>query len=169
MLEVLSALPSGQVRTSQVGGTTDKLGQNLDKLGDGGLGQLSGSDSGVLGGVGRESLLPALGQSTLNSSLELRSLLGVLLLVLLEQVVPGGLLLGTLLGDLVVEVVGLLGDGEGLLRVEAPLRLELGDVVLLERCESARPESLLLLVTHGHRGHRVHPASGNRNQWWSSG
>ena len=31
-----------------------------------------------------------------------------------------------------VEVVGLLGDNKGLVRVEAPLLLELGDVVLLE-------------------------------------
>ena len=133
VLEVLGTLPSGQVGAGQVGGTTDKLGQDLDKLGNGGLGQLSGSDSSILGGVGRESLLPTVGESTLNSSQELGALLGVFLLVLLEQVVPGSLLLSALLGDLVVEVVGLLRDGEGLLRVEARLLLELGDVVLLER------------------------------------
>jgi hypothetical protein len=133
VLEVLGTLPSGQVGAGQVGGTTDKLGQDLDKLGNGGLGQLSGSDSSILGGVGRESLLPTVGESTLNSSQELGALLGVLLLVLLEQVVPGSLLLSALLGDLVVEVVGLLRDSEGLLRVETPLLLELGDVVLLER------------------------------------
>lgn len=132
VLEVLGSLPSGQVGTGQVGGTTDELGENLGELGDGGLGKLSGSDSGVGGGVGGESLLPALGKSSLNSSLELGRLLGVLLLVLLEELVPGGLLLGTLLGDLVVEVVGLLGNGKGLLGVEAELLLELDNVVLLE-------------------------------------
>lgn len=132
VLEVLGALPSGQVGTGQIGRTTDEFGKNLGKLGDGRLGELSGSDGSVGSGVGRQSLLPTLGQSTLDSSGELGSLLGVFLLVLGEHFVPSSLGLGTLLGDLVVEVVGLLGNGKCLLGVETPLLLELGNVVLLQ-------------------------------------
>lgn len=133
VLEVLGVLPSGQVGSGQIGRATNQLGQDLGQLGDGRLRQLSGSDSGVGGRVGRQSLLPALGQSALHSSLQLGSLGGVLLAVRLEQVVPCGLGLGTLVGQVVVELVDLVGDGKLLLGVEAKLLLELLDVVGLER------------------------------------
>lgn len=133
VLEVLGALPSGQVGSGQIGGTTDELGKDLGELVDGGLGELSRSDSGVRGRVGGESLLPSVGQSTLHSSSELGGLGSVLLGVLLEEVGPCGLGLGTLLGQVVVELVNLVWDNELLLGVEAKLLLELLDVVGLQR------------------------------------
>lgn len=60
-------------------------------------------------------------------------LLGVLRSVLLEEVVPLLLLGGTLSGVLVVEVIDLLGNDEGLFRVEAKQRLDALAVVSLER------------------------------------
>lgn len=147
VLEILGTLPSSQVGTGQIGRSTNELGENSGELGNGRLGELSRSDGGVLGGVSGESLLPTLGKSSLDSSSELGSLLGVLLLVLGEQLVPSGLLLGTLLSDLVVEVVGLLGNGKGLLWVEAELLLELGDVVLLESWMSVTVFSTSLTST----------------------
>ena len=84
VLEVLGTLVSGQVGSSQIGRTTDELWQNLGKGVDGGLGQLSGSNGGILGGVGRQSLLPSFRETTLDTSGKLGGLLGVLVLVLLE-------------------------------------------------------------------------------------
>lgn len=132
MLEVLCVLPSGQVGSGQIGRTTDELWQDLSKLLDGSLGELSRTDSCVLGGVGRESLFPTLWESTLDSSSELRSLLGVFLSVRLEKCVPLLLELVSLLGETSVVLGSLLGDDEGFLGVETELLLELLDVLLLE-------------------------------------
>jgi hypothetical protein len=59
-------------------------------------------------------------------------LLGVLLLVLGKELVPLLLASGTFRRSLAVEVIDLLGNGEALVRVEAPLLLELLDIVGLE-------------------------------------
>lgn len=132
VLEVLSALPPGQVGTGQVGRTTNQLGQNLSELGDGSLGQLPGTDSSVRRGVGGESLLPTFGETAFNSSLKFSGLLGVLLTVRLEESLPFSIGLGTVLGNFVVEVGSLLRDDEGLLGVETELLLELSNVILLQ-------------------------------------
>ena len=147
VLEVLGTLPSGQVGSGQIGRTTNELGKDLGKLGDGRLGELSGSDSGILGSVGGEGLLPSLWESSLNSSLEFGSLLGILLLVLSKELVPLGLELGSLLSGFVVKVVSLLGNGKGLLGVEAELLLELGNVVLLESWDELRDLLIIRLLT----------------------
>lgn len=136
VLEVLGALPPGQVGTGQVGRTTDQLGQYLNELGNSSLRQLPGTDSSVRSGVGGEGLLPAVGKTAFNSSLKLSSLLGVLLTIRLEKSLPLSLGLGTVLGNLVVEVGGLFGNGKGLLGVKAELLLELSNVIFLESWES---------------------------------
>lgn len=143
VLEVLSALPPGQVGTGQVGRTTDQLGQHLNEFGDSSLGQLPGTDSSVRGGVGGESLLPTVGKTAFNSSLKLSSLLGVLLAIRLEKSLPLSLGLGTALGNLVVEVGSLFGNDKGLLGVKAELLLELNNVILLESLGSKIRYALL--------------------------
>lgn len=132
VLEILGTLPSGQVGTGQIGGTTNELWKNLDKLGNGGFGKLSATNSGILGGVGGECLLPSIWKTTFNSSSEFGSLLGVLVLVLLEESIPLLGLLVTLLSGLAVDVFGDIGNDKGLVGVEAPLLLKLSDIVLLE-------------------------------------
>lgn len=132
VLEVGSALVPGQVGASQVGRTTDELGENLGQRVEGRLGELSGSDGGVRGGVGGQSLFPAFRKTALDTTSEFGGLLGVLLLVRLEEGVPLLLELVTLGGELLVVVGGLLGNDERLGRVEAKLLLELFNVVLLE-------------------------------------
>lgn len=131
-LEVDSLLPSGQVGASQISGTTEELGNDALDLGEDGLGQLSGSNGGVGGAVDGEALLPALGKLAGQSAGEVGVLLGELLLVLGEELVPLLLTGSALRRSLTVEVVDLLGNSEALVRVEAPLLLELLDVVSLE-------------------------------------
>lgn len=132
-LEVDSLLPSGQVGASQIGGTTEELGNDTLDLAEDSLGQLSGGNGGVGGSVDGEALLPALRKLAAQSAEEVGVLLGILLLVLGEELVPL-LLTGSTLGrSLTVVVVDLLGNGEALVGVEAPLLLQLLDVVSLER------------------------------------
>lgn len=131
-LEVLGLLPDGEVGASQISRTTNEVGDDVGERLDDGLGVLSRSDGGVAGLVDREVLLPALRQVAGDSSGELGVLGGVLLAVRLEEGVPLGVLLGTSLLDLGVDVPGGLGDGELLLGVEAKLLLDRDDVVGLE-------------------------------------
>lgn len=132
-LEVDSILPPGQVGASQIGGATDQLGDDgVDLLQDN-LGQLSGGDSRVGGGVDGQRLLPALRQLARQAAGQVVVLGLVLLAVAGEELVPLLLGGGTGSDDLASQVVDLLGDGEALFRVEAPLLLELLDVVSLER------------------------------------
>jgi hypothetical protein len=132
-LEVDSLLVAGEVGTSKVGRSTDHLGENVRERLDYDLGVLAGSDGGVTGLVDREGLLPTFGELTSNAAGEFGPLLRVLLLVRGEESVPVGVGLSTLLGSGGVDVVRRLGNGEGLLRVEADSLLNLGNVVLLER------------------------------------
>lgn len=132
-LEVDGLLPAGQVGAGQIGGTTEELRQDALNLGQDSLGELARSDSRVGGGVGGQVLLPALGQVTLEAAREVGVLLGVALLVLGEELVPLLLSSSTLRRVLAVEVIHLLRNSEGLVRVEAELLLELLDVVGLER------------------------------------
>ena len=60
-LEVNSTLPPREVGASKIGGSTDELGEDGLDLAEDNLGELSGGDSRVGGGVDGESLLPALG------------------------------------------------------------------------------------------------------------
>lgn len=132
-LEIDGILPSGQVGASQIGGTTDKLGDDSLDLAEDSLRQLSRSDGRVGGGVDGESLLPALGEVASLSSQKVGVLSSEGLAVLGEQLVPLLLSGGTLGRVLAVEVVDLLGDGEALGGVEAELLLELLDIIGLER------------------------------------
>lgn len=132
-LEVDSLLPAGQVGAGQIGGTTEELGDDTLDLGEDGLGQLSRGDGGVGGGVDGEALLPTLGKLAGQSADKVGVLLGVLLLVLGEELVPLLLTGGALRRSLAVEVVDLLGNGEALVGVETPLLLQLLDVISLER------------------------------------
>lgn len=131
-LEVDGVLPPGQVRASQIGGTTDELGNGLVDLVEDNLGQLAGGNGGVGGGVDGEGLLPALGEIASLAADEVVVLSLVLLAVLGEEVVPLGLELGATGRGLVAQLVDVLGNGEALLGVEAELLLELLDVVGLE-------------------------------------
>lgn len=131
-LEVDGLLPTGQVGTGQIGGTTEKLGQDSLNLAEDSLGQLAGGDSGVGGGVSGEALLPAFREVALLATDEVGVLLGEALAVLGEELVPLSLLGGTIAGVLAVEVVDLLGDNEALIWVEAELLLELLNIVGLE-------------------------------------
>jgi len=97
-----------------------------------GLGQLTGSLGTIGGLVDWELGLPAVGKLAVQKTLELGSELLVLTGVALEELVPLLLSSGTLRGVLVVGVVNLLWDIEGLGGVEAELLLELLDVVGLE-------------------------------------
>lgn len=150
-LEVDGSLGSGQVGSGQIGRSSKELGQDLPQLGDDGLAQLSGTDGGVLGGVGGQSLLPSLGETSLHSSLDLGSLLGVLLLVGSEQLVPLGLVLGTLVGGLGVGVLDLVGDDKGLIGVESPSLLEVGNVVLLQGCGSGKKGQVSRVILYAKR------------------
>jgi hypothetical protein len=131
-LEVDSVLPAGIVGTSQIGGTGQELGEDIVNLLEDSLGQLSGGNGGVGGGVDGEALLPTLGQLAGETAGEVSTLGRVLLLVLLEKGVPL-LLLGSTLGAVgVVQVVDGLGDGEALLGVEAKQLLDVLGIIGLE-------------------------------------
>jgi hypothetical protein len=131
-LEVDGVLPAGVVGASQIGGTRDKLGDDIvDGLEDS-LGELTGSDGSVGGLVDGKGLLPALGELAGETAGEVSTLGLVLRLVLLEELVPLLLLGGTLGGVLVVEVVDGLGNNEALLGVEAEQLLNTLGIIGLE-------------------------------------
>lgn len=131
-LEVNSVLPAGKVGTSQVGRATKELGDSSLNLGQDSLRELAGGNGRVSGGVDGQVLLPALRKDTLLAADEVGVLLGELLAVLGEELVPLLLKSSALRGVLAVHVVDLLGDGKGLVGVEAKLLLDLLDVVRLE-------------------------------------
>lgn len=131
-LEVDGGLPTGVVGASQIGRAGDELGNDIVDLLEDGLGKLTGGNGRVGDLVGRESLLPALGELASQAALEVGTLGLVLLSVLLEELVPLLLSGGTLVGVLVVHVVDLLGNDEALGGVKAELLLDLLAVVLLE-------------------------------------
>jgi len=131
-LEVDSVLPAGVVRASQIGGTRDQLGKDIVNGLEAGLGELTGSDSGVGRLVDGQLLLPALGQLAGKTASEVSTLGLVLSRVLLEELVPLLLLGGTLSGVRVVLVVDLLGNSKGLLGVEAEQLLNTLGIIGLE-------------------------------------
>ena len=132
-LEVDGVLPSSEVGASEIGRTTKELGDDLVDLGEDDLGQLPGSDGGVGRSVYGELLLPALGKITLQAADEVVMLGLELLAIAGQELVPLLLESGTLGSVLAVKLIDLLRHGEGLVRVEAELLLELLDVVGLER------------------------------------
>ncbi len=131
-LEVDRLLGASEVGGGQIGRATHELGDDIENGIEDVLGELPAGDGGVRGGVDREGLLPALGEIAAETAGQVVVLTLVLFGVLGQELVPlllGGSAAG---GDLVVEVVDLLGNDEALLGVEAPLLLELLDVVGLE-------------------------------------
>lgn len=131
-LEVDGRLPAGVVGASKIGRAGKELGNDIVDLLDDSLGELTGGNRRVGDLVGRELLLPALGELARETALEVGSLSLVLTSVLLEELVPLLLSGGTLVGVLVVHVVNLLGNDEALGGVEAELLLDGGTVILLE-------------------------------------
>jgi hypothetical protein len=131
VLEVFSVFPTSQVGARQVGRAAHEFREDLGELVNGRLGELAATDSGVGCGVSGQSLLPALWQASIDTALKLGSFSGVLFAVRLEKLRPFGLELVALLRELGVVVRSLLGDGKGLVRVEAECLLELSNVVLL--------------------------------------
>lgn len=96
------------------------------------LGKLPGSDGRVSRLVCGKRLLPALGKVPGLATDQVLVQVTVLLAVLLKELVPLLLSSGTLSSVLVVQVVDLLGDDEGLLGVETELLLDALDVVSLQ-------------------------------------
>ena len=131
-LEVNSGLPAGVVGASKIGRAGNELRNDIVDLLDDSLGELTGSNGRVGDLVGRELLLPALGELASQATLEVSGLGLVLASVLLEKLVPLLLSSSALVGVLVVKVVDLLGNDEALGGVEAELLLDGGTVVLLE-------------------------------------
>ena len=131
-LEVNSGLPAGVVGASEIGRAGNELRNDIVDLLDDSLGELAGGNGRVGDLVGRELLLPALGELASQTTLEVSGLGLVLASVLLEKLVPLLLSGSTLVGVLVVKVVDLLGNDEALGGVEAELLLDGGTVVLLE-------------------------------------
>lgn len=134
VLEVVLGLDLGQVRASKIGRATKQFGEDGGKSSEGNLRELAGSDGTIGGLVDGECLLPVLGELSGDPASELGVVLGVLLAVGGEELVPLLLELSTALAELAVEFVGSLGNGELLLRVEAPLALQSGNIVGLESC-----------------------------------
>lgn len=131
-LEVNGVLPAGVVGASQVSRAGQQLGDDTVDLLEDSLRQLTGGNGGIGRLVGREALLPALGQLASKTAGEVSTLSGKLLLVLLEELVPLLFLGGTLGGVLVVKIVDLLGNNEALLGVEAEQLLDVLGVIGLE-------------------------------------
>ena len=131
-LEVDSLSPSSEVGSSKIGGTSNELRKRSGESLENDLGVLPRSNGGVSELVHGKVLLPSLGELSSDSSSELGSLGGVLLLVGSEEGVPLGVGLSSLLSDLVVDVVRGLGNGEEGVGVESELLLEGDNVVLLE-------------------------------------
>lgn len=137
-LEVNAALDLGQVTSSKISRTANKLGQDSADRGQDGLGQCTGGLGGIGGLIYREGGLPVLWELASNSAGELGVLLGILIAVGFEERIPLRLGVSTFLGDLVVGVVCLLRNDELLRGVEAELGLECFDVVGLESYSRVR-------------------------------
>ena len=131
-LEVDGVLDTSQVRAGQVGRTTHEVGDHRANVGKDDLGELARSLSGISRLVDWQGLLPVRRQLATDAARELGMLLGVLLRIRREEGVPLLLELGTAGGSGRVDVIGVLGDVEGLFRGEADLGLEGGDIVGLE-------------------------------------
>lgn len=113
LLEVAEHLHQGHVGGRQIGGATQEPGDGGGQGVEHGLRVQTGGQALVGRGEGGERLLPALGELAGGDGLVLGPLLGVLLLVLGGDLVPGGVGLSAALAEGVVElVVGLLGDLE---------------------------------------------------------
>lgn len=108
MLEVNSLLPAGQVGAGQISRTTNEVRDDLGQGGQDTLRQLAGSDSSVGGREAGQGLLPVLGQLASKTAGQLSGLLGELLGVLLEELVPGSLGLGTVSSTGTVVLVDLI-------------------------------------------------------------
>ena len=131
-LEVNRTLNLGQVATSQIGGSTNKVGQGRDDGRKHDLRKFARGDSGVRWLVDRKFLLPALRKLASNATNELCVLIGVLLTIGRQEGIPLALQLGTALAKLSVQIVSGLRNSKLLLRVETKLGLEGDNIVSLE-------------------------------------
>ena len=132
-LEVDGVLPAGVVGASQVSRAGHELREDIVDLLQNSLAQLTRGNSGVAGLVGGQALLPSLGKLARKTASEISVLSLVLRAVLLEKLVPLLLLGSTLSGVCLVEIIDLLGNNKGLLRVETEELLDALAVVSLER------------------------------------
>ena len=113
LLEVAELLHEGHVGGGEIRGASDEAGDGGAEGVEHRLGVDAGGDAGVLGGEVGEGIGPAGGELTGDDGVELLVVLGVLLLVLGELLVPLSLGGGTLLGAVHVRL-DLLGDLESL-------------------------------------------------------
>ena len=125
-------LDLGQVRASKISRSAKELREDGSKGSEGDLRELAGGDGTVSGLVDREGLFPVFGELASDAAGELSVLLRVLLTICGEELAPLLLELSTALAERAIEIVGSLGDGKLLLRVEAPLGLQGDDIVSLE-------------------------------------
>lgn len=132
MLEVLMALNPGQVTASQIGGTTHKVWDPGVEGSQNDLGQLTRSLSRIGGGVNRKRGLPSSREFTRDTAGEFGMVAGVLSAVSSQEIVPLGLKVSTTGGNITVDLVGLVGDVEGLVSGEIELCLQRGDIVGLK-------------------------------------
>ena len=143
-LEVDGVLPAGVVGASQVSRAGQEFGDDTVNLLEDSLGQLARGDSRVAGLVGWQALLPSLRELASKTASQVGVFSLVLRGILLEELVPL-LLLGSAISSLlVVHVVDLLRDNEGLFGVEAKDLLDVLAVILLERATVDTTSALLL-------------------------
>lgn len=133
-LEVDRLLDTGQVGPSQIRRSTNELNNGArDGLEDL-FGERTRRDRWVADLVDGKLLLPALGKLTRNAAGELGVVLGMLLLVRRQELLPLGLEGSTTLADLGVCGLGLIGNNKVSLGVKAELGLDVGGIVGLESC-----------------------------------
>lgn len=129
LLEVRGSVEDRLVGASKISTATDELGhdrvESLEDFPAGGTGGL-----GLVALVDGELVLPSLRETVLKATLDLRGELGVRVLVLGVEGVPGSLLLLTSLLALEVDRADVLGDKELLGGVETELLLDLGNVIV---------------------------------------
>ena len=127
-LETLLPLDVSEVGVGEVGRAADQLGQvGADRV-EAVVGVLAGGQALVVGAIGRQVGIPALGQLTTQASLEFSGVGRVLGAIVGQRVVPVGLGSGTAADRLAPVVVGLLGHLEGAV---APAQVLAGQVGFL--------------------------------------
>lgn len=132
-LEVGSILDTGQVGTSEIGGSTKEFGESVMDSRKDGFGKLAGSNGSVADLVDRKLLLPASRELALDAASELGVVLRVLLAVLHELGLPLLLLLRATFGNEPIDLFGCGRNSECFVGVEAKSLLQLDNIVLLQR------------------------------------
>lgn len=152
-LEVDGILPAGVVGASQVSGAGKQLRDGAMDLLENSFGELTRCNRRVARLVGWQVLLPALGKLTRQTADKISMLSLVFRSVLLEKLVPF-LLLGSAFSSVLgVEVVNLLGDIKGLLRIETEALLDVLGVISLQRVAVHTTSTLQLGAITDSGGH----------------